>query len=261
MSYKLTDQTTAIKLRAMNNIKNARFNVFDKPVDVVAALTDHILEIAAASIQQHGVFNVALSGGSTPRALYQQLARHKHNADWQQWHFYFGDERFVAADHPDSNYRMARESLLDELAIPPDNIHPILMIDDNPQQTATAYAQTLRQTLPLDAESKPRFDLVLLGLGDDGHTASLFPDTDILEENQQFVAAVYVDKMQSWRISITYPVINHAQHVIVLAVGAGKSAIMKQLRDADTDRKNYPIEAIQTRGEFECFVDQAALGQ
>ena len=158
----------------------------------------HSLSISA--IAERGSFHVALSGGSTPKSLFQLLAspEWRERFDWQNIHIYFGDERCVPADHPDSNYRMAREAMLEQLPIPADKIHPIVIDTQDVNASAHVYAQVLHSTLPKTEDGMPQFDVMLQGIGDDGHTASLFPDTDILQERDKCVLAL------PFRLSITH---------------------------------------------------------
>ena len=182
-----------------------------------AAVAQHCVHYISATITQHGKCHVALAGGATPKALYALLANPElaRQIEWDKVHVYFGDERYVPHDSPASNYCMARTVLLDKVPLPGSNIHPVPTRAADAQRDAQAYAALLENNLPL-ANRVPVFDLILLGMGEDGHTASLFPGTSILHETQQPAAAVYVDKLASWRISLTYPVLNAARCVICL---------------------------------------------
>lgn len=202
--------------------------------------------------------HVALAGGSTPKHLYQLLAQPEfaQQMPWESVHIYMGDERSVPHDHADSNYRMAQETFLEQVPIPTDNIHPMDAAPD-PEAGARAYEQLLTTKLPLSENGVPIFDLILLGLGPDGHTASLFPDTTILQEKTHYVAAVYVEKLKTWRVSLTFPVINQARHVLVMASGEGKAAILEQIMDAKNDEK-YPVQMIEPQGDMIWYLDRAA---
>lgn len=218
------------------------------------AAAQRFVELATHYIASHGRFNVALAGGSTPRRLYEYLASAEFSSqlDWSRLHIYFGDERSVAHDHPDSNYRMAREALFDHVLIPPAHIHPFETQLDV-RRAAAAYARLLHQSLPL-TEGLPRFDLILLGMGPDGHTASLFPATCILHD-ERLAAAVYVEKLHTWRLSLTYPVINNADHVWLLVTGENKSQVLGELNGPTSDR--YPVSKIKPRGELLWYLDTA----
>lgn len=212
------------------------------------------------AINAHGVFHVALAGGRTPANLYRSLVTHisAQSIDWQKVHIYFGDERMVPADHPDSNYRMAREALLDHVTIPEINIHPIPTDCDDIEDCVQQYTDTLIKHLPLKGESEVIFDMMLLGIGPDGHTASLFPGTSILQEYDHPVAAVYVQDKNSWRISLTYPVLNHAHHLLVLVSGATKQQVIYDLFGQKAAKPDYPVARIRPTGHMEWLIDADA---
>lgn len=226
-----------------------------------AAAADRWLELAEDAIADQGEFHVALAGGNTPRGLYRLLAQtpYKQAIDWPHVHIYFGDERCVASDHPDSNYRMAYETLLSQVPIPPEQIHRIPADMADHQAAAEAYSSTLKHCLP-SVYQLPIFDLVLLGIGDDGHIASLFPGTPALDESNRLTTAVYVEKFNSWRISLTLPVINNASHIIILASGDAKAAILKQIlgNRATQQQPPLPAQRVRARGELAWLVDAAA---
>jgi 6-phosphogluconolactonase len=216
---------------------------------------------AAAAIAGRGVFRIALAGGRTPKGVYEALAAAGETPaiDWSRVELYFGDERHVAPEHPDSNYRMVRESLLNRVPVPPEHVHRIPAEETDAGEVADAYARTLRRGFGLGPGEWPRFDLVLLGMGQDGHTASLFPHTSALDEAERLVVAVWVASLQSSRISLTLPVINHARHVTVLAGGAEKSAALHAALDGPADPDTYPIQRVRPLdGRLTWIVDRAA---
>lgn len=220
------------------------------------------MQLAESAIAARGKFHVALSGGSTPRALYRRLTNpdFANRIAWDRVHVYFGDERAVPPDHPDSNYRMAKEALLEHVPIPPAQIHRIEGERADAQEAAARYAQLLTSRLPLSAQGVVQFDLLLLGIGGDGHIASLFPGTPALHERARLAVAVFVEKLDSWRITITLPVIDHARHAAILVSGAGKAAILSELcRGRRTPP--YPVQLINPQGALEWFVDAAAASQ
>lgn len=228
------------------------------------AVARHWQQQCTQAVAARGSFHVALSGGSTPRQLYTVLARapFAEQLDWAHTHIYFGDERCVAPEHPDSNYRMAHEALLGHVALPAQHIHRIEG-ERPPEQAATHYAKVLARHLPTGADAWPCFDLVLLGIGEDGHTASLFPGTPIVEIDDRPVAAVHVPRLDAWRISLTLPVINHARTVLVLAAGAGKRAILHQVLDHATpdtkpDAPPLPIQRVRPEQAVHWYLDAAA---
>jgi 6-phosphogluconolactonase len=219
-----------------------------------AALEFH--RVAEAAVGDRGRFSVALSGGNTPRGVYSLLAEEHKELPWDKVHIFFGDERHVPPNDPDSNFRMASESLLTKVPIPEKNIHRILAELDA-ISAAQNYEAQLREFFHLATSEWPRFDLVLLGLGDDGHTASLFPGTAALNEDSRTVAANWVEKLQTFRISLTFPVLNHAAEVIFLVSGASKAEIVNNvLRPGE---KKYPSQGVQPEnGRLLWLVDQDA---
>ena len=223
------------------------------------AVAQRWIDIADAAIAARGKFHVALSGGSTPQRLYERLREPPFidRIKWDRVYIYFGDERMVPPDHRDSNYRMAREALLDHVPIPASQICRMEGETTNPSDAATKYARTLTSLLPMSAQGVVQFDLLLLGVGTDGHIASLFPGTSILHERARLVEAVYVEHLDSWRISITLPVIDQGRHVIVLVGGDAKAEIMKNVF---TTRRSppYPVQLISPQGILEWHLDKAA---
>jgi 6-phosphogluconolactonase len=221
---------------------------------------------AATAVAERGRFTVALSGGSTPKDLYHLLADPEEpfraRLPWKEIHFFWGDERHVPPDHADSNYRMARETLLDPMSIPPENIHRILAENPDAAAAAAQYEAELRLffSTPADApEAWPRFDLVLLGLGPEGHTLSLFPGSPALHERERWVVAPWVEKLQTFRITLTPPVVNHAAAVLFLVAGDEKEdalhAILEEVGDADL----YPARIVRPEaGDLLWLLDRAA---
>jgi len=204
--------------------------------------------------------HIALAGGSTPRRFYRALAEAGAERDWSGVHFWFGDERAVPADHPDRNYRMARETLFDHLPIPTSNIHPIPVPDEVTAATLAEAAreyETALQQLPQE-EAMPCFDLVLLGMGEDGHTASLFPGTGAVDESQRKVMAVYVPQLSAWRLTLTLPVLNAARHVWVMVTGAAKAPVLHQV--LAHREPSLPIQRVHPQAGIDWYVDAAAMG-
>jgi 6-phosphogluconolactonase len=205
-----------------------RVHVHDDAGQLARAVAAECLALARTCIGDRQRFRIALAGGRTPRTLYRQLATAPADeADWSRWEIFYGDERCVAADHPDSNHRMAREVWLDHVPIPPAQIHPMVRDPRDPPGDALAYAGVL-EALPR-SRGMPVLDLVLLGLGTDGHTASLFPDTDILAVTDRPVSAVHLAAGGGWRISLTRPVLEQARNLWFLVTGAGKAAIVARI--------------------------------
>jgi 6-phosphogluconolactonase len=220
------------------------------------AVAANFVETAQAAISARGRFDVALSGGSTPRAMYALLAAPPLDGevDWPAVRFFFGDERCVPPDDAESNYKTANDGLLAPLGI--DATHVFRMRgEDDPAVAARAYAYLLRRELG----PSPVFDLVLLGMGPDGHTASLFPGTDPLTDDEALVRAPWVTKFSTYRITLTPRVINAARHVAIAAGGAAKAAVLKEVREGPHDPTRHPIQIVAPKaGELTWFVDAAA---
>jgi 6-phosphogluconolactonase len=208
-------------------------------------------------------FSLALSGGKTPVGIYRLLAEEpfKSQVDWAGVHLFWGDERCVPPDHPESNYRMTRESLIDRVLIPPQNIHPIRG-EMEPQEAAALYEKDLKAFFFPDVEEPPgipRFDLVLLGLGDDGHTASIFPGTAVLHESERWVVSCHVDKIKGWRVTLTPRLINAARHVLFLVSGRGKARCLKEVLQGSYRPDELPAQAIRPEaGKVTWMVDTEA---
>jgi len=215
-------------------------------------------ELAEAFTNDAGRFTVALSGGSTPKAMFQILAD-KAFADalpWRSIYFFWGDERCVPPDHADSNYRMAYEALLSRVPIPRENIFRIPAEDEDHKRAAANYSENLRTFF--DTE-RPSLDLVFLGMGADGHTASLFPGTTALCPSDRIAVANYVDKFQSWRITLTADTINRARNIIFLVAGADKAPALKEVIEGPRNPEQYPSQLIKpSHGALLWMVDEAA---
>jgi 6-phosphogluconolactonase len=226
------------------------------------AAADLLLEAALAAVSAGGRFSLVLSGGSTPRALYRRLAdpsaSYLPRIPWPQVHVFWGDERCVPPDHPESNYRMARESLLDRVPIPPGNVHRLEGEDPDPQAAAARYAEEIRRFF---APAPPRFDFLLLGLGADAHTASLFPGTDALED-RSWVAAPWVDKLTAFRLTLTPALLNRAAQVIFLVAGADKAAAVAAVLGGRPTPLEAPARVIQpVDGEVLWLLDAEAASR
>jgi 6-phosphogluconolactonase len=220
-------------------------------------------EHAAEAIATRGVFRVALSGGSTPRALYRKLAAAPAGAiDWAHVHLFFGDERPVPPEHAESNYRMVKEALLSHAPIPEANVHRIRAEMPDATEAADAYAQDVRTAFQIKTGEWPRFDLALLGMGPDGHTASLFPETPVLHERSRIASAVWVPSMQTWRVTLTPPVFNHARTVLFLVSGSDKAETLHAVLDGPIDTDRLPAQLIApTHGTVHWLVDQPAAAR
>jgi 6-phosphogluconolactonase len=235
--------------------------VFDDPEEVARAAARRFVELAAEAAAARGTFSVALAGGTTPKRVYELLAdeEFRERVAWPQVHFFFGDERCVPADHADSNFRMANEALLSRLGVPEENVHRIEGRGDA-AANASRYADELRGFFGDSAW--PRFDLVMLGMGDDGHTLSLFPGTAALEKREAWAAANWVEKLGAWRITLTAPAVNAARHVLFLVNGAGKAERLREVLRGERDPSRLPSQLIRPRdGTLEWFLDRAAAAK
>ena len=207
-------------------------------------------------------FTIALSGGSTPRGLHALLAGDPAIRDrlpWHHLHFFWGDERHVPPDHPQSNYRMAYETLFSPASIPAENIHRVCGEEPDVALAAENYEQELRTFFDLEAGQLPRFDCILLGMGTDGHTASLFPETEALHETRRLVVANWVEKFKTYRITLTVPVLNRADLVVFLVSGAEKAEALKEVLQGDYRPDRFPAQLIRPGPEkLLWIVDKAA---
>jgi 6-phosphogluconolactonase len=201
-------------------------------------------------------FSIALSGGSTPRAFHEVLS--KRNLDWNDVHFFWGDERCVPPDHKDSNYRMAHETLLQKIQVSDSQIHR-MKGELEPTTAAQEYESELRKYFT--GQNLPSFDLIYLGMGDDSHTASLFPGSEAVNISDRFVVSNYVEKLRSMRLTMTFPVLNAANSVVFLIAGEGKAIALKNVLTGTYNPQQCPSQRVRPeRGELYFIVDRAAAG-
>jgi 6-phosphogluconolactonase len=213
--------------------------------------------LADQSVCSRGCFAVALSGGNTPRRLHEILASAPFHdkVPWQSVHFFWGDERCVPPDDQRSNYCMARETLLDHVPVPPENIHAVKG-DLAPAQAAAQYEAKLRKFF---GSRPPVFDLILLGMGDNAHTASLFPHTPVLNETKRWVSDVYINELDMYRVTFTAPLINQAGQVVFLVSGADKAIALQNVLEGAYQPEEYPAQLIRPKGAHPLWlVDKAA---
>jgi 6-phosphogluconolactonase len=235
--------------------------VFDTPEQVARAAAGRFVGYSAASIADHGSFTVALAGGSTPRRTYELLGsdEFKNRVDWAVVQLFFGDERMVSPDSPESNYRMVNEALLSRVALPSQNVHRINGVSA-PQASAESYEAELKSFF--GATAWPRFDLILLGMGDDGHTASLFPGSDALTENASWVVATRQPQSQQPRVTLTLPVLNHALRVMFVVTGEKKAAPLARVLQGDAAAEVLPAGKVRpAKGTCEWLIDRSAGSQ
>jgi 6-phosphogluconolactonase len=229
--------------------------VFDDADALAAAAAEWLCGRALA---RPGNFSICLSGGSTPRRLYERLAAPviASRFPWDRSHWFWGDERFVPPDHADSNYRMAHEALLARVPVPAANIHVIPTTRLSPEQSAAAYEETLKQYYGDDQfqQSRPLFDVMLLGIGEDGHTASLFPGQPALHETARWVLAVIGAKPEP-RITLTFPALASSRDVVFLATGADKHDVVARAQAGDPA---LPAGMVRAAGRLRWFTDRAA---
>ncbi len=233
------------------------------PQDLFQAAAEEVLRSAADAIAQRGRFTIALSGGSTPRNLYTLIAANASpTLPWDKMFFFWGDERHVPPTDPESNYRMANETLLSKVPVPPGNIFAVPTENPDASAAAQAYEDTLRKFFALPPGEFPHFDLILLGMGPDGHTASLFPGTAALQEKSRLVVANWVEKLNTSRITFTLPVLNAARRVAFLVSGADKAGVLHEVLEGDAPGEKYPSKLVRPdKGKLIWFVDRAAASQ
>jgi len=230
-------------------------HVIDGADALLRALADFIVDRSKKAIDQHGKFSLVLSGGSSPKKLYELLASDAYRSQiaWPHVFFFFGDERYVPADHADSNYRMARLTLFEPLGIVSGQVFR-MNTDLQPDAVAEAYENDIRAYF---ADKPVHFDLILLGLGDNSHTASLFPHTPVLHEKKALVKACYIDEVKMFRITLTAPCINHAHDIAFLVFGGGKKEAVKHILIDEENIDEYPAQLIKN-GRVHWFLDNPA---
>lgn len=232
-------------------------HIYETADQTLVALADFFIQTAKRSIIESGRFSVSLSGGSSPKKLYELLATPEYSSriDWDKVDFFFGDERNVPADHPDNNALMVRKALFDPLRIPAEHI---FAIDTSlpPDEAAQRYAETIQKRYQA---SHVRFDLILLGLGDNSHTASLFPHTPVLHDGSVSVKAVFLEDQNVYRITMTAPLINLGRHLAFLVYGKGKAEAVEAVLNGPEDIENHPAQLIRAaEGEVHWFLDEPA---
>lgn len=227
-------------------------HIFETPQELASTAAETFVEQAKAAIEEFGRFTVALAGGSTPKRAYEILATQHHDTlDWNKVHAFFGDERTVPPDHEDSNYRMAQDTLLSH--VPIGSVHR-MRGELDPSEAAALYEKDLEAFFG----GPPRFDLVLLGIGEDGHTASLFPGTPALDVRGRWAVENPVEKLGTTRITLTVPAINAAKRVVFLVAGEGKAKALKEILEVDAEPRDCPAKLIRPVGELIWMSDAAA---
>lgn len=234
--------------------------IFDTPETLLPALADFVVLQSREAIDNHGRFSFVLSGGGSPKRLFELLASDSYRSqiNWESVFFFFGDERYVPATHPDSNYLMAKKALFDPLNIPSAQVFR-MDTDLSPAAAAHAYEQAIKAYF---GKEPARFDVVLLGLGDNSHTASLFPHTSVLHEKEALVKEIYVEEVKMYRITLTAPLINQAAHSVFLVYGAGKAEAVRHILEDERDIETYPAQLIEpANGALHWFLDTPAASR
>lgn len=230
---------------------------YDNQTAASHAAADLFVQTAGLAIEEKGWFSVALTGGSSPVRLYDLLAKEPYvsQVSWEKIYVFWGDERWVPLHDPMSNAGMAYERLLAHVAIPKEQVYPMWQEHKNPEAFAADYEEQLTATLG----TKGDFDLVLLGMGEDGHTASLFPHTAVLEEQEKWVAAYYLEPQKMYRMTLTAPLINRAKKLVFLVFGENKAFALNQVLEGEENFRQYPAQLINpVEGEVYWLVDNAA---
>jgi len=234
--------------------------VVPDPPALFQTAAEQFVTLAGSAVREHGCFTVALSGGSTPKSLYSRLATDdRDQVPWDKTFFFWGDERHVPPDNPESNYRMVYEALLSKVPVPAGNIFRVPAENPDAARVAESYELALRQFFKVPPGSFPSFDLILLGMGPDGHTASLFPGTAALKDTTRLVVANWVEKFKGHRITMTLPVINQAAVVTFLVSGRDKAETLKEVLEGSQPADLFPAKLIHPgNGKLTWLVDRAA---
>jgi 6-phosphogluconolactonase len=241
---------------------NRKVELFANGMEIARRAADDVVRIAREAAAARGVFTIALSGGSTPKVLYALLAEHpslRNSLLWDKMKVFFGDERHVGPGHADSNFQMASDAMLCKAPLRPEQIHRIKGEYPDTAQAAGEYEVTIQREFALKGGEFPRFDLVLLGMGSEGHTLSLFPGTKALHETQRIVTRNWVGKLYTERVTLTAPAANNAANIIFMIAGADKACALKAVLEGPHEPEQLPAQMIQpSNGTLSWLVDQAA---
>lgn len=231
---------------------------------VARASANLFIELATSALQAEQPFRVALSGGSTPKMLYQVLSspEYRDRVKWDAISFFFGDERWVPQDHPDSNYGLARDELFSKVPVDPNKVFPIPTVGLSPEEAAAQYEATIVREFGTSEGEMPEFELIFLGMGDDGHTASCFPMTDALDAEEMVVVANFVPKFRTYRITLTPPALQAGKEVVFMIAGESKAPALHEVLHGEYNPVEYPSQLLRkARGEVIWCVDRAAASQ
>jgi 6-phosphogluconolactonase len=241
---------------------NVEIRILTTPQELFEVAAEEVVRAATEAVAQSGRFTIALSGGSTPKNLFNLLATNARTVfPWDRTYFFWSDERHVPPTDPESNYRMAEEIMLSKIPVNAGNVFRIGAENPDAAAAAEAYEQTLRKFFQLQPGQVPAFDLILLGMGPDGHTASLFPNTAGLQEKTRLVIANWVDKLKANRLTMTLPVLNSAREVAFWASGTDKAQVLRTVLEEDAPPEQYPAKLVRPTGRLIWFVDRAAASQ
>lgn len=232
--------------------------VFDNLEKLYTKAADAFVDLSKKSIQKNGRFVVALSGGSSPKAIFKLLTtpEYKEKIEWNKVYFFWVDERWVPLNDDKSNFRMTDEALLSKVPVDQSHIFPMYAEGITPEDYAKAYEQQIRTVLGDEGV----FDFILLGMGDDGHTASLFPGEDVLNEKEKWVSAYYLKPQEMFRITLTAPIINNAENILVIAFGESKKHALNEVLNGEYNPSLYPMQLIEKKNGFQFFTDEKAKG-
>ncbi|THV56453.1 6-phosphogluconolactonase [Chryseobacterium candidae] len=232
--------------------------VFDDLEKLYTRAAGAFVDLSKKSILKNGRFVVALSGGSSPKAIFKLLAtpEYKEHIEWNKVYFFWVDERWVPLNDDKSNFRMTEETLLSQVPIDQNHIFPMYAEGITPEDYAKAYEQQIRTILGDDGV----FDFILLGMGDDGHTASLFPGEEVLNEKEKWVSAYYLKSQEMFRITLTAPIINNADNILAIAFGESKKHALNEVLNGEYNPSLYPMQLIEKKDGFQFFTDEKARG-
>jgi len=243
-------------------VPQKRIQLFNHCSEIASYAAKEVARIAAEAASSRGVFSIALSGGSTPKMLYALMAEHpslRNSLPWDKMNVFFGDERHVGPGHADSNYQMATDSMLSKVPLRPEQIHRIKGEYPDAAQAAAEYEDVIRRQFSLKSGNFPRFDVVLLGMGNEGHTLSLFPGTKALHETQRIVASNWVGKLYTDRITLTAPAANAAANIIFMVTGSDKACALKAVLEGPQEPEQLPAQMIRpSNGSLYWLLDAAA---
>lgn len=236
-------------------------HLFEDKTELSTAVADLFVKVSQEAVKKKGRFTVALTGGSSPVQLYTLLAQspYKEQVPWQQTFVFWGDERWVPLNDERSNAKMAFDTFLNQVPVPKEQVYPMWEENTTPEAFAQKYEQLLQQHF---GKAAPEFDLILLGMGDDGHTASLFPGTAVLQEKSRWVQAYYLEPQSMYRVTLTAPLINQAKVICFMTFGENKAPALYEVLEGDRNSDKYPSQLIQPlNGEIHWFIDTKAASQ